>query len=192
MQYIKESLRKRILETALEEFDEKGYDGASMRAIAQQAGTSPGNLYRYFRSKDDLYASCLMPVLDQCIRWTGDIFDVSDQAISLTAASMARYVEQHHREFRIICQGPAGFYSLFLERFTGCIADRLRQHTGVCPAQSPDFFDTIALAFISGLRKIMENSSGEEKTAERILELMRFLFTNFDQRLKQLRQEDRP
>lgn len=190
MQYIKEPLRRRILEIALEEFDEKGYDGASMRTIAERAGTSLGNLYRYFRNKDDLYTSCLMPVLEQCIHWTGEIFDVSEQAISLTATSMARYVGQHHREFRIISQGPAGHYAAFLDRFTSRIADRLKQHAADSSVQNPDFFDAIALAFISSLRKIMESSCSEEQTTSYILELMRFLFTNFDERLSQLPKED--
>lgn len=186
MQYIKEPLRRRILEIALEEFDEKGYEGASMRTIAEGAGTSLGNLYRYFQNKDDLYASCLMPVMDECILWTGRIFDVSEHALSFTASSMARYVGQHRREFRIIVRGPAKHYAAFLDRFTCCIADKLKQHAGNagCAAvRNPGFFDAVALAFISSLRGILENGYSEADTDAYVLELMRFLFVDFDIRV---------
>lgn len=43
-----------ILETALEIFQERGYDQTTMRAIAQKAGVSLGNAYYYFRSKEYL------------------------------------------------------------------------------------------------------------------------------------------
>jgi len=36
------------------EFLEKGYDGASMEAIAKRAGISKGGLYHHFRNKDEV------------------------------------------------------------------------------------------------------------------------------------------
>jgi len=44
----------RILEAALELFRERGYEAATMRAIAEQAGVALGNAYYYFRSKEHL------------------------------------------------------------------------------------------------------------------------------------------
>ena len=49
-----EHTRALILETALELFLEHGYDGTTMRAIAQRAGVSVGNAYYYFASKEHL------------------------------------------------------------------------------------------------------------------------------------------
>ena len=49
-----EHTRALILETALELFLENGYDGTTMRAIAQRAGVSVGNAYYYFESKEHL------------------------------------------------------------------------------------------------------------------------------------------
>jgi AcrR family transcriptional regulator len=46
--------RALILETALEIFQERGYEQTTMRAIAQKAGVSLGNAYYYFRSKEYL------------------------------------------------------------------------------------------------------------------------------------------
>jgi AcrR family transcriptional regulator len=49
-----EHTRALILEAALGLFLEHGYDGTTMRAIAQRAGVSVGNAYYYFGSKEHL------------------------------------------------------------------------------------------------------------------------------------------
>jgi AcrR family transcriptional regulator len=44
----------RIFKAALELFRERGYEAATMRAIAERAGVALGNAYYYFRSKEHL------------------------------------------------------------------------------------------------------------------------------------------
>ena len=46
--------KARILEAALELFRDRGYEAATMRAIAERAGVSVGNAYYYFGSKEHL------------------------------------------------------------------------------------------------------------------------------------------
>lgn len=45
----------RILEAALTEFADKGYQGANMQAIADGAEVAKGSLYQYFEGKKDLF-----------------------------------------------------------------------------------------------------------------------------------------
>jgi len=59
MQYLKDIIRKNIIEEALKEFKEKGYKGASIRSIAKNATTSVGNFYKYFHSKEDLFENLI-------------------------------------------------------------------------------------------------------------------------------------
>lgn len=47
-----ETTRQQILETALRLFRERGFDEATMRDIAKEAGVSLGNAYYYFPSKE--------------------------------------------------------------------------------------------------------------------------------------------
>ena len=44
-----------ILDAAVHLFSEHGYDGVSMRRIAQAAGVSKANIYHHFDSKQALY-----------------------------------------------------------------------------------------------------------------------------------------
>lgn len=59
MQYLKDEVRNSIVEEALKEFKELGYKGASIRSIAKKANTSVGNIYKYFKSKEDLYENLI-------------------------------------------------------------------------------------------------------------------------------------
>src|SRR6266571_2183427 len=49
-----EQTRAAITEAALALFTERGYEAATMRAIAERAGVSTGNAYYYFSSKEEL------------------------------------------------------------------------------------------------------------------------------------------
>jgi AcrR family transcriptional regulator len=55
----KSELRARILDATLDLLAERGYAGTSIAAVAEAAGISVGNLYRYFASKDELAAAAL-------------------------------------------------------------------------------------------------------------------------------------
>lgn len=59
MQYLKESVRENIIKSALNEFSQNGYKGASMRRIAANADVVSGNIYRYFQNKEDLFDSAV-------------------------------------------------------------------------------------------------------------------------------------
>ena len=49
-----ERTQARIVEAAMALFRERGYDGTTMRAVAEAAGVSVGNAYYYFASKEHL------------------------------------------------------------------------------------------------------------------------------------------
>jgi AcrR family transcriptional regulator len=65
-----ERTRALILDTALRQFRERGYEETTMRGIAAEAGVSLGNAYYYFRSKEHLiqafYAHTHQEHLDAC------------------------------------------------------------------------------------------------------------------------------
>ena len=47
-------MRSRIRQAALALFDKEGFENVSVEQIAQAAGCSVGNIYHYFKSKDEL------------------------------------------------------------------------------------------------------------------------------------------
>ena len=75
----KAAINNRILESAFSLFSEKGYQASSMPDIAFRAGTTPGNIYRYYESKFELFYAVLEPWLNEQIdgleRRTADVDD---------------------------------------------------------------------------------------------------------------------
>ena len=47
-------MRKRIQKAALDLFDKEGFENVSVEQVAQAVGCSVGNIYHYFKSKDEL------------------------------------------------------------------------------------------------------------------------------------------
>jgi len=51
--------RERILAAAVDEFGERGYDGATIRSIAARAGVDSALVHHYFGAKADLFAEAV-------------------------------------------------------------------------------------------------------------------------------------
>lgn len=60
---LREQRRARILEAAATVFARKGYQRATMKEVAAEAGIAPGTIYLYFKNKRDL----LLGIADQLI-----------------------------------------------------------------------------------------------------------------------------
>lgn len=62
-QVLKEEVRERLLGAALEVFAERGFEGATMTAIAERAGVGTASTYRYFSGKRELFETLVTPEL---------------------------------------------------------------------------------------------------------------------------------
>ncbi|MFC7329282.1 TetR/AcrR family transcriptional regulator [Marinactinospora rubrisoli] len=51
--------REAILAAAREQFGEKGYDGATIRGIARQAGVDPALVHHYFGAKQQIFVAAM-------------------------------------------------------------------------------------------------------------------------------------
>ena len=65
MQTLKDDIRQRIVAVAREEFIAHGARSTSIRTVARRAGIAAGNVYNYFRSKDELFCEVLRPLLNE-------------------------------------------------------------------------------------------------------------------------------
>ncbi len=60
-----EDSRARVLQVALELFAEQGFAATSTRELSERLGFTKAALYYHFRSKDDLLAALISPVVEQ-------------------------------------------------------------------------------------------------------------------------------
>lgn len=57
-------MRQRIIDSAIQEFNEYGYEQASLNHVCKLGNISKGIIYHYFNDKDDLYLACLKELYD--------------------------------------------------------------------------------------------------------------------------------
>jgi AcrR family transcriptional regulator len=61
VQTLKDEIRENIDAAALDVFSKKGFRDTTMADIAKGAGVSVGNIYRYYKGKEDLFYSLIKP-----------------------------------------------------------------------------------------------------------------------------------
>ena len=86
---IRESKRKLILDTALEQFANEGYYPTSISKIAKAAGISKGLIYNYFDSKEDI----IRTIIFQGIKDLAELFDPNKDGI-LTKDEIRYFIEE--------------------------------------------------------------------------------------------------
>lgn len=62
---VSDAKKAHILAAAKEVFEEHGLEGANVREIAKQAGYTPGAIYSYFTSKEEIYGALLADSLER-------------------------------------------------------------------------------------------------------------------------------
>lgn len=65
MQKLKDDIRNAILKAAQSKFAQKGFLKTSMRDIADAAKMGVGNVYHYFKGKDELFRAVVRPVVEE-------------------------------------------------------------------------------------------------------------------------------
>lgn len=104
---VTEAKRKIILDAALRVFADKGLHEANVRAIAKEAGYTPGAIYGYFPSKEHIYAAALRESLTRLRDATESAAAAADSARErLIAAGIAffDFYDAHPRDLDL------GFY----------------------------------------------------------------------------------
>jgi AcrR family transcriptional regulator len=88
----KKMRRRQIMDAAKKVFASKGFGGATMESIAEEAEFSPATIYLYFKSKDDLFATLNLTMLRDLIRRVEQVRDKSlDPEKKIKALAKALY-----------------------------------------------------------------------------------------------------
>ncbi len=132
VQFAKDEIRQRIVDTARAEFLEKGFEKASIRTITAKAKTAKSNLYNYFTDKDHLFCSVVGSAVEKIRKGleTAKQFNVPKGVEEYTVESqmhvikvVSRFVEENYTDVRLLlfkAQGSSleGFKYEILEAFT--------------------------------------------------------------------------
>ena len=191
MQTLKPAVRQGILQAATQEFLEKGYQGASMRSIAQRAGVTAGNIYRYFDNKAQLLDAILLPVwekLSDLIERFGaedtPALQPEDQLIRSISGILGSMCRAYRVEFRLLlncCQGSR--YESAREQLQNRISQRTLREIG--PGEGhPLLAEMVGVTLIDCFCIILQHCETDMDQAEHLMHWMiRFLLQDFTRRM---------
>lgn len=128
MQILKPELRERVLAAAERVFAESGYEGATMAAIAERAGVSTGNLYRYFANKEVLFRTIFTDEFAErflglvrkrvgSLRASDDLEALGPEARADASALLAFFLEHRTKVVVLLAHAEGSPFASFRERF---------------------------------------------------------------------------
>ncbi|MCK9575075.1 MAG: TetR/AcrR family transcriptional regulator [Clostridia bacterium] len=131
MQYQKEEIRAKIVASAISEFETAGYNKANIIRIAKNAKVPVGNLYRYFKSKDNLFEAVVinackeLPILIKNIYEKDVLLDRNEKEMAdIIAYNIVEVYKKYGRQIIILADKSTG--SKFEYYFKNLIDDIIK------------------------------------------------------------------
>lgn len=191
MQYKKEEVRNAILSYAEREFLEKGFERASIRSIVKSAGTTIGNFYNYFTSKEAIFEELVQEEYAKFIYFINHHDDIQRPDYlweSLDLKECRKVLKELINEFLpmftdrllLLIESSKGtkyenarilLHSYIEQHFL----EHLEEHNSEA-IKSTAFPSLIARQFLDGIVIILKESKDEEERTNLIIEYILFYF----------------
>lgn len=195
MQYLKDEIKNSIISAALNEFEEKGFNDASIRNIAKNAGIATGNLYRYFDGKEHLFNYIMEPVSERFTSLIFSEFKAGSNNLPVLADIVDKimgFYDQYSREFMILLDKSEGSaYQNLKEDLIGMIEKRVKYELmpklkdgGIIIADE-FIFHVIASMLIEGILRILKQGKGDDGRIMKLISQMLALNLNYLEIMKE-------
>ena len=194
-----EGVYESVLACAKKEFLENGYKDASLRVIAQAAGTSTGSIYTRFKDKAGLFNAIVGPAADQLkdmfveIQENFHSLDDSTQEkemgeyTSRHQMEMLEYIYDHFDEFRLLLDCSDGTrFSSFVDELVDIEVEYTYKYMEVINCESvksgvvtEDFIHIIVTAYFNGMFEVVRHNMSRDDARKYIRLLNRYHMQGF-------------
>ena len=194
-----EGVYEAVLACAKMEFLEKGYKDASLRVIAQAAGTSTGSIYTRFKDKAGLFDAIVGPAADQLkdmfveIQENFHSLDDSTQEAEMGEYTsrhqmeMLEYIYDHFDEFRLLLDCSDGTrFSGFVDELVDIEVEYTYKYMEVINCESvksgvvtEDFIHIIVTAYFNGMFEVVRHNMSRDDARKYIRLLNRYHMQGF-------------
>lgn len=181
---------EKIQQTALDEFLEKGFLGASLRQIVKHAGVTTGAFYGYFSSKEALFASIVEPhaaiLMSKYVNAHKLPTEEQPEHMGVESGAyihwMVEYVCQHREPVKLLFCGAEGTsYENFIHNMVELeVESTFRYMETLCrlgysiPELSPSLCHIIASGMLGGLVEIVVHDIPQEQALRDVEQLREF------------------
>ena len=189
MQYLKDEIKNSIISAALDEFEKKGFNDASIRTIARNAGIAAGNLYRYFNSKEELFNYIMEPVSERFTALIFSDFKADANNVPVLADVMDKimsFYDKDSREFMILLDKSEGsVYQNLKENLISLIEKRMKEELkpklkaeGIVIADE-FIFHVLASMLVEGVLRILKQDKEDGRRIRKLISQMLALNLNY-------------
>lgn len=195
MQYLKYEVRNSIVEEALKEFMEKGYEGASIRNIARKSNTSVGNIYKYFESKEDLYENLIGSVYHRLMDYISqfDKVELNEKAQLIFYELMEKIMEifnENSTEIAILLNRSSGSKyenckSIFVGFISRIVTESMKYELSMKGKRLRDDFVIylVSYSLVESIAIIVKERHDGEEVRKLILNMIDIFFTDIVNKL---------
>lgn len=194
-----EGVYEAVLECAKKEFLEKGYKDASLRTIAQEAGTGTSSIYTRFGDKEGLFSAIVAPVVTEMRNMfleiqenfhhlDGDIQRTEmGQYTSRQQMELLDYIYDHFDEFRLLLSGAEGTqFACFLDELVDIEVNYTYKYMEVIGCESvksglvtEDFIHIIVTAYFNGMFEVVRHNMSKADAVKYVKLLNRYHMQGF-------------
>lgn len=194
-----EGVYEAVLECAKKEFLEKGYKDASLRTIAQEAGTSTSSIYTRFGDKEGMFRAIVEPAAEEMRRMFLEIqenFHQLDDSVqqnemgrytSRHQMELLDYIYDHFDEFRLLLSGAEGTrFARFLDELVDIEVDYTYKYMEVIGCESvksglvtEDFIHIIVTAYFNGMFEVVRHNMSKINAVKYVKLLNRYHMQGF-------------
>lgn len=194
MQYLKEDVKIEIMKAALKEFNLYGFEKASMKNISRNAGVATGNIYRYFKNKEQLFNELIEPAHSHITALVFNKFltSISNMKIHFNPIDIVNSIMEvylsYSTELMIMMYKSEGTkYENTKEDLLKLVHKRLKyEYMSMLNKQGIDNVETFIYVFssvlIDGMFIIFGSDGDTEEKSKLINQLLIFYFNNLDER----------
>lgn len=194
-----EGVQENIIRIATKEFLTYGYQNASLRRIAAEAGTSTNSIYVRFRDKEGLFREIVRPVADTFFQMyvgesnyfeqnTPDMPYEEMLCYSFEAVKpLLDYVYEHFDSFKLlICCANGTYYSDFIHDLAKVEAESTMHYLQAVHNEafstgkiSLKFLHMVSSAYLSGFFEIVKHDMSREEAGIYVEQLQKFFYSGW-------------
>lgn len=179
-QVLKDEIRQKIQDTALNEFIKNGYLNTSMREIAKGSGIAVGNVYNYFKDKEKLYETIVMPVYSSI----NEIFNTPPENMDLSGIEkkLMQFIEIYKENKNVFIMLIDNSNNTKFEKMKEIIIDNfsfaVNRWKNILNSNNENkdiFIRAFSSAYINGVITILSEKNEEEIKLKILYEYMTFM-----------------
>ena len=191
MEKTESAVRSRLLEAGKEEFRDKGFLKASLRAICKKADVTTGALYFFFESKAALFEEIVEETVGEMEQIAGKLTDSQNEEQTISEEYDQLFMEfvwENRDIARILMEGAEGtryenFWEDTFTKMEQLLQENFRKKCG--KEADNDLVHILTGMKMQGYRELLKGNYSREK----LLELSRMLKRCSDQRIQIVAEE---